>query len=575
MKELNIEVLENIVPERIFWRGEDLYNEGAVKKVEITGDGITAEVMGTRPYKVRAEFTDDDFHFLCNCPYEGFCKHSIALGFWMVNNISAVSQLSETGKKHTASPDAASLIKRATAEQKDKFLLEALNESSILLNRFEILLKGSVNVGMDVEINALVAEISAKLENFDLNDYSRFYDSAPERFGYREEWEILREGAEEEFNSILDPYRDKMLELLKIRNINGAFKYLLSIYEAAKTADYERNEDPACIFEGDGLHYVADEHLNESLQEFLDSFRTISLEEDEYIKLMEICFDRLTNTAQDKVYQITDFTEILLASLITENTAVKMEKLLKDVPNLQEEEYCELLLAVYEKKNEKENWLNTAQKYYQANEAVAEKLLHHYAEQNDKLTQLAQNIAFSFNNKFIPFFYQHLKKADAPQLYKEILAEHTRKMKTLELYHEFKNEYGPDAAMNFIDSLDGGWDTEQFYIRLLKEEKAYERLLSIAQKKSVQSPAMAWLRPIVNIYPDQVFKIISKRTEHFLEVNIGRNYYREVAEWLKLLKQITDDAINKKSRDFINRLMDKYKNRPALKDEFRKAGLGL
>lgn len=90
----------------------------------------------------------------------------------------------------------------------------------------------------------------------------------------------------------------------------------------------------------------------------------------------------------------------------------------------------------------------------------------------------------------------------------------------------------------------------------------------------MRSPAIAWLRPIINIYPDQVLKIISTRTEHFLQVNTGRNYYREVAQWLRLLKQIKDDDVNKKSKDFINRLMDKYKNRPALKDEIRKVGLG-
>lgn len=55
-------------------------------------------------------------------------------------------------------------------------------------------------------------------------------------------------------------------------------------------------------------------------------------------------------------------------------------------------------------------------------------------------------------------------------------------MKTVELYHEFKSKYGLSAAKDFIDSLDGGWDTEQFYIRLLTEEKAYEKLFSRAKK---------------------------------------------------------------------------------------------
>jgi hypothetical protein len=81
--------------------------------------------------------------------------------------------------------------------------------------------------------------------------------------------------------------------------------------------------------------------------------------------------------------------------------------------------------------------------------------------------------------------------------------------------------------MKFIDSLKGYWGGERFYIQLLKEEKAYEKLLSLAQKNSLSMPAMAWLRPIVHVYPDQVFTIISGHAENFLNNNTGRKYYRQ------------------------------------------------
>jgi hypothetical protein len=61
-------------------------------------------------------------------------------------------------------------------------------------------------------------------------------------------------------------------------------------------------------------------------------------------------------------------------------------------------------------------------------------------------------------------------------------------------------------------------------------------------------------------------------TEKFLTNNTGRNYYRQAVEWLKLLKQINDKII-KKTSTFIHHLIGKYSNRPALKDELRKAGL--
>jgi hypothetical protein len=573
MKEVTIEILESIVPERIFWRGEELYNEGMVKKVDITAGRLTAEVMGSHLYKVKAEFIEDNFKFSCTCPYEGFCKHSIALGLWMVENKSKLLKIKEKREELPSRPDAAVLLKKANGEQKDKFLLEALNESSILLNRFEVMLKGSNNLGDDIDIDSLVSEIKVELGKFDLEDYARFYDSAPERYGYREEWEVLQDGAEAEFNEMLDQYREKALELLEIHNVIGAFKYVLSLYEATKTADFESINDPACIFEGEGLHYLAEAYWDQLLRDFLTGFAAISFEENVYLQITDIFFNRLVITSKNQIYKVSDFNGILLACLVTEKIAFHIEELLGSNSNLEEEDYCELLLAVHEKIDEKEKWLDVAEKYYQKNQAAAEKLLNHFVNKKDKLVKLAHEIAFLFDKKFIPFFYENLEKKDDPELYKKILSEHIKETQTIEVYKEYKKEYGVDAALQFIDSLEKDWSAEQFYIQLLQEEKAYEKLLSVAKEKSTESPAIAYLRPIVNVYPEQVLKIVSVRTNKFLGENTGRNYYREAAQWLRLLNQITDKKVNEKSTSFINHLMEKYKNRPALKDEFRKVGL--
>ncbi|GEM_PF-5350651 len=45
MKDITRQNLENIVPERIFWRGEDLYNEGAVRKVNVSERKIAGDVI--------------------------------------------------------------------------------------------------------------------------------------------------------------------------------------------------------------------------------------------------------------------------------------------------------------------------------------------------------------------------------------------------------------------------------------------------------------------------------------------------------------------------------------------------
>jgi hypothetical protein len=572
MKKITMEILESLVPDRIFWRGEDLYNEGAVNKIDISDGLITAEVMGTYPYKVQAEYLDDNFLFSCTCPYEGFCKHCIALGLWMVDNKSKLSKLKETQQEQDTAVDAAALLKKATTEQKDKFLLETLNESPVLLKRFEIMLKGPAQVGSDLDIDRLVSEIKTELEKFDLENYERFYDSAPQHFGYREDWEVLQDGAEAEFYEILDVYKNKIMELFEIHNVLGSFKYLLSLYESVKSVDFDNLDDPACIYEG-GLYDLADIYLSQLLQDFLGVFSAVSFDETVYRQLIDIFFKRLARTAKDEIYWINDFNGILIKCLANDKIALYMEKLLRKNPDLDEEAYCELMLEIYEKTAEKNKWLNTAEKYYQTNPMAAKKLLEHYVNNKDMLLKLARNVAFQFDKQFIPFLYENLDKEDDPDLYKKILSEHTKEQQSLELYNELRKKYGVDAAMQFINSLENDWKTENFYIRLLKEEKAYEKLLSLAQKNSLSGPAVAYLRPIVNIYPGQVFDIISGHTKNYLAENTGRNYYRVAAEWLKLLTQITDKQVKEKSASFVNQLMEKFKNRPALKDELRRVGL--
>ncbi len=573
MSELSKEYLKSIVPERIFWRGEDLYNEGAVRKVKVTEKQVTASVLGSRRYTVTAEKTKDGFLFSCNCPYEYFCKHQIALGLWMIENKNKTAKIKAPQLAEILKPEISELLEKATAPQKEKFLADTLKEYPVLYKRFEVMVKGAEDLGSDIRIDTLVKEIRKAIENFDLEDFTRFYDSAPEVYGYREDWQVLQDGAQAEFDDILSEYKNQALELLETRNIIGSFKYILAIYEAIGTANFDDITDPACIYEEEVLYDLAEIIVMQLLNEFTSRFAALSVEEQVYMKLIEVYFGRFNKKRKRQIYQFSDFNALFLSCIKTKNIAASLLGFLKKSSGLAEEDYCELLLLIYEKTDEADKWLRTAEKYYRVNQRVAEKLLEHFKNNKDKLIQLAWDIAFRFDKIFIPFFYKYLNTKDSPELYKNILSAHTQKVQTIKLFKEFKKAYGPEAAREFIDSLEGSWSTERFYIQLLVEEKAYENLLTHAQKKSGSSPAVAYLRPIVNIYPDQVYKIISILAEKYLDENTGRNYYRQTAEWLKLLYKIKDKKTSEMAQNFIRHLYDKFSNRRAMKDEFGKAGL--
>ena len=573
MKDITRQNLENIVPERIFWRGEDLYNEGAVQKVVVSERKIAAKIEGSRLYSVEAELTGDGFLFSCTCPYDDFCKHRIALGLWMIDHKKKLAKMKPEPESVAPEVNIKKLLKKASAEQKEQFLTEALMESPMLLSRFQVMVKGPEKSGDNIKVDILANEIKTAMESFDLTDYTRFYESEPSGYGYREEWQVLQDGAEAEFEGIFNQYKDKTLELLEIRNVLAASKYLLAIYEAVKTADFESVDDPVCIFEGDGFIYVLDREWEYLFNQFTTAFAQLSFKEDIYLRLIDLFFERFKKGLKKQIYRIGDFITFLQICIKTEKTVAHLFNHLKNKFGIAEEEYCELLLTIHERTDNKEAWLDTAQKYYTTNQAVAEKLLNHFVKDKDKLVQFAQQMAFRFDGAFIPFFYKNLSKKNEPDLYRKILFAQAKSVQTVALYREIKKEYGADVAGEFINSLEEDWSAERFYIQLLREEKDYEKLLSLAQKKSKSSPAMAYLRPIVDIYPQQVFEIISLRAERYLGKNIGRNFYRQTAEWLRLLKKINDEQVSKKVTFFINHLLDKFKKRPAMKDEFVKAGL--
>ncbi len=574
MKTINNENLENAVPERIFWRGEDLYNEGAIQDVKVSKEEISVKIMGTLLYTVKSKLTAEGIMFACTCLYEGLCKHRVALGLCITENLNDVSKTQEIEEPVDRTPDIDALLKQANPEKKDHFLRDVLSESSLLLERFGILLKGAQAMGGDIDITRLAKDIKAELEAFDLNDYSRFYDDTPDHYGYLEEWEILQEGAEFEFNTLFRQFTDRVFELLEIHNIIAAFKHLLAIYEAAKKVDFENIDDPVAIFEAEGLYDLVEIDLQQLLNAFSSQFTKLSFTDDVYRSLIDIFFERINARGNKQIYQMNDFNDILINCVQSADVADKLFRQLQKSKRLPETDYCELLLVVHEKTGDTKQWLEAAERYYKGNKEVAEKLVNHYADHKEKLVQLAQDLAFSFNIAFIPFFYNHLSKEDHPQLYHNILKEYIKQSQTVEHYRELKEAYGSDAEWAFIDGLKDQGIYEKFYIRLLQEEKAFEKLLSIAREKSDLYQAMSYLRPIVNVYPDEVLDVIARRTERFLQENKGRHYYRQAAEWLKVLKQIKDKKAAARTAEFINHLLERFNKRPAMIDEFRKAGVG-
>ena len=72
-----------------------------------------------------------------------------------------------------------------------------------------------------------------------------------------------------------------------------------------------------------------------------------------------------------------------------------------------------------------------------------------------------------------------------------------------------------------------------------------------------------------------MFNKLKNWADNYLSENVGRSYYQEVAEKIKLLKRIKDPKIREDVEVWFNSILVRYKKRPALRDELGKVGIRL
>ena len=101
-------VLEDLAGTTSFRRGEEYFSAGAVERLRVSGDKITARVEGTETYQVELRDDDGDLTYDCTCPRAAdgyFCKHCVAVGLaWLAENSAAPKTGAASGKKKRSDP---------------------------------------------------------------------------------------------------------------------------------------------------------------------------------------------------------------------------------------------------------------------------------------------------------------------------------------------------------------------------------------------------------------------------------------------------------------------------------------
>ena len=101
-------VLEELAGTTAFQRGEEYFSAGAVERLRVSGDKITARVEGTETYQVELRDEGGELAYDCTCPRAAdgyFCKHCVAVGLaWLAENSAPPKSGAASGKKKRRDP---------------------------------------------------------------------------------------------------------------------------------------------------------------------------------------------------------------------------------------------------------------------------------------------------------------------------------------------------------------------------------------------------------------------------------------------------------------------------------------
>lgn len=127
IEQIDFEEIEDFCETRVFSRGENYFNDGAVLVAEYSSDfqTLTAEVEGTEDYHCTIRLVDSEIISDCSCPYDGFCKHLVAVFLFAIQeDVGVAMEKSAPGLKSSFGDYIQSLSKESLAELVMKFTPE-------------------------------------------------------------------------------------------------------------------------------------------------------------------------------------------------------------------------------------------------------------------------------------------------------------------------------------------------------------------------------------------------------------------------------------------------------------------
>ena len=560
---------------RILSRGREYCLDGAIKKYEESQDCIQAEVAGTQLYKVKILLSGNEVDRMeCDCPYaqDGkACKHMAAV---LYRHSGELKSHVESQRMHDAKTfddndlyifvgttesyerkkaAVTKMVMKSDEETVRNYLVSVLMESDNYLLRFKTI----TDVCSRNDVQQYIERVRSVVD---------FYTGRKSFIDYY---------AAGEFISDLRDFLETDARIMVDQQLySEAFQLANAILSTLDSVDMDDSAGQAGILAGDIskfwvelLSQIDDSGKREMFQWFMEQLRQSDeiystdlieevfikeFKEDEYlIPKMEFAQERITALEKSEIpwqhdYQAGKWVKHYL-KMLQEHGAEAGE--------------CKAFC--------KEHWQNAAARMHYI------ELCEEEGAYEEALQALDESIAMDRSLSQLQIWNYEKQKKDIYQVMKD--EEHYREQLwklvegyspvDMELYRELRGLYDEESWSELRERIISSIRDFQSRNDLLEEEKLYDRLLASV----LQSPGLYTLRKyddvLGKLYPVQILEKYRDQLNQMAAMSSNREKYRELAGWLKHLKQF--DGGDQVVLEILDDWRTCYKRRPAMMEELK------
>ena len=546
----------------ILQRGLDYYEEGAVVSFDKTESGYRAEVEGTEDYEVEIEIQDGEITDLyCSCPYadDGNCCKHMAAVLYAVDN----GEPSETGAQNPSDMrnERISGLQKIVADIPEKELRElvvSLADNDQSLHNRLMLQYGNVNLAFLARLKTQIDEIGWRY-----SDRSGFID-------YRNAYDYCSV-----LEAVLD---DNVPTLIERGYIKGAFE--LTNYVFMEIAEREIDDSDGGTSEVASLCYeywkqivcAADEAEEKEMIQWFKKRR--------YRHIPDYMEEYIQEFLLDEFYD----EELLRENLEYLDESIKKLEHSTDESNWSREQECANCvlkrIALMEKLHYSQGDIREYRDRYRRFPEIRKMEICEYREKQDydaaiSVLKESKEMDGRFAGQVSGYSEDLLELYEMTgqqEAYREELIWH--------VYHCSQNNLIYILKLKDL-CTEAEWERERerllaskstwgVHYKLLENEKMYEQLL----KEIKEHPGIYLMDQYEGVlkkyFPEEVRDIYADYVERWAERTSDRKSYQGQVMYLKKIAKYPG------GRELAGKIAAgwklKYRRRPAMMDELRKAG---